>query len=95
MVDVSAGFLQNGANREEPSMATLNIKNFPDALYGYLQSRAEREHRSLSQEVIHLLSQVAEEPEVTSILELKGLGKECWEGVDAARHVREERGSWD
>lgn len=76
-------------------MATLNVKNFPDALYARLQERAEREHRSLSQEVIHLLSQVAEEPEVTSILELEGLGKELWEGIDAVQHVREERDSWD
>jgi plasmid stability protein len=76
-------------------MATLNIKNFPDALYGQLRDRAEREHRSLAQEVIHLLSRVVEEPTVTSILDLRGLGKERWEGVDAARHVREERSAWD
>lgn len=76
-------------------MATLNIKNFPDALYGRLQARAERDHRSLSQEVVHLLSRVVEGAEPLSVLELKGLGKECWQGVDAARHVREERSSWD
>lgn len=76
-------------------MATLNIKNFPDGLYGRLQARAERDHRSLSQEVVHLLSRVVEGAEPLSVLELKGLGKECWQGVDAARHVREERSSWD
>jgi len=76
-------------------VATLNIKNFPDALYGRLQERAETEHRSLSQEVIHLLSRIVEEPPATSILELKGLGKEAWEGVDAVSHVREERSAWD
>lgn len=76
-------------------MATLNIKNFPDALYGRLRERAEREHRSLSQEVVHLLSRVVEEPPGASILDLRGLGKERWEGVDAAQHVREERSAWD
>ena len=30
-----------------------------------------------------------------SILELEGLGKEIWEGIDAAEHVRRERDSWD
>lgn len=76
-------------------MATLNIKGFPEALYGKLQERAEREHRSLSQEVVHLLSQAVEEPEPLSILALKGLGKEVWRGTDAARYVEEERRAWD
>ena len=76
-------------------MATLNIKGFPEALYGKLQERAEREHRSLSQEVVHLLSQAVEEPEPLSILALKGLGKEVWRGTEAARYVEEERRAWD
>jgi len=76
-------------------MATLNIKGFPDALYGKLQDRAEREHRSVSQEVVHLLSLAVEERQPLSILELKGLGKEIWQGVNAADHVAEERESWD
>ena len=36
-------------------MATLNIKNFPAPLYEKLRERAERERRSLAQEIIHLL----------------------------------------
>lgn len=76
-------------------MATLNIKNFPEALYGRLQSQAERERRSLSQEVIHLLSRAVEEPEVTSILELQGLGKDLWRRLDVDRYLQEERSSWD
>ena len=76
-------------------MATLNIKNFPDGLYQQLQQRAEREHRSVAQEVVHLLARVTEEPKKLSILELEGLGKELWEGIDAAAYIREERDSWD
>ncbi len=30
-----------------------------------------------------------------SILDLEGLGKEVWEGVDADEYVAEERDSWD
>jgi hypothetical protein len=30
-----------------------------------------------------------------SILELKGLGKEIWEGVDPDSYVREERDAWN
>ena len=76
-------------------MATLNIKNLPDGLYKKLQARAKRERRSVAQEVTQLLSRVLETPEPLSILELQGLGKEQWRGVDAAKHVERERSSWD
>ena len=76
-------------------MATLNIKNLPDGLYKKLQARAKRERRSVAQEVTQLLSRVLETPEPLSILELQGLGKEHWRGVDAAKHVERERASWD
>jgi plasmid stability protein len=76
-------------------LATLNVKKVPDALYRRLQAHARRQRRSMAQEVIHLLSQALEESEPRSILELRGLGKERWRGVNAARHVTRERRSWD
>ena len=42
---------------EERRLATLNVKNLPGALYRKLQVRAIREHRSVAQEVTHLLSE--------------------------------------
>ena len=76
-------------------MSILNIKNFPDPLYEKLRDRAKREHRSVSQEVIHLLAETLEPSELGSILELRGLGKSAWTDRDATRHVDEERHSWD
>jgi plasmid stability protein len=76
-------------------MAVLNIKNLPDSLYKRLQARAKRQHRSIAQEVTHLLSDALETPKPLSILDLKGLGKEHWKGIDAATHVERERSSWD
>jgi plasmid stability protein len=76
-------------------LATLNIKKLPDALYRKLQARARRQHRSLSQEVIHILTRATEPPPAMSILELRGLGKELWSGIDATAHVETERRSWD
>ena len=76
-------------------MATLNVKNLPDPLYKKLQARARRQRRSVAQEVIHLLTQAVEEPDAQSILELRGLGKELWKGIDASAHVNAERRSWD
>ncbi len=76
-------------------MATLNIKRFPDDLYYELRTRAGQEHRSVAQEVIHLLSTAVKKPEPLSIMELQGLGKELWSEVDAVDHVERERRSWD
>jgi len=76
-------------------MAILNIKNLPDPLYKKLQARAKRERRSVAQEVTQLLSEALETAEPLSILELKGLGKEHWREIDAAKHVAQERSSWD
>jgi plasmid stability protein len=56
-------------------MATLRINNFPDPLYKRLKGQAERNHRSLSQEVIHILDQALESEKTLSIMGLKGLGK--------------------
>jgi plasmid stability protein len=76
-------------------MATLNIKNLPDALYKKLQLRAKKERRSVAQEVTQLLSEALDTPAPLSVLDLRGLGKEHWRGVDAARHVAAERDAWD
>ena len=76
-------------------MATLNIKNLPDALYRKLQARAKRERRSVAQEVTQLLSEALETAKPPSILDLRGLGKELWQGQDAAAHVDAERAAWD
>ena len=76
-------------------MAPLNIKNVPDPLYAALKARAESQHRSIAQEVTHLLAEALAQQEPLSILDLQGLGKELWTGIDAARHVEDERASWD
>jgi plasmid stability protein len=76
-------------------VATLNIKNLPDALYRKLQARAKRERRSVAQEVTQLLSEALETPKPPSILDLRGLGKELWQGKDAAAHIDAERAAWD
>lgn len=76
-------------------MATLNVKNLPDKLYRKLCAQARRHRRSTAQEVIQILSDALDQREPLSLLELRGLGKEAWRDVDAARHVQRERGTWD
>lgn len=77
------------------TVATLNIKNLPDGLYRKLQARARRERRSVAQEVTRILTEALETPKPLSILELRGLGKEYWQGSNAAEHVERERNAWD
>jgi len=76
-------------------MATLNIKNLPDGLYRRIRTLAKRERRSVAQEVIHILNQATDQAPRLSILNLQGLGKEVWRGVDAGRFVGRERRGWD
>ncbi len=76
-------------------MPTLIIENFPAPLYQKLQERAERGRRSVEEEVIHILDQALGQGQTLSIMGLEGLGKEIWEGIDAAEYIREERDSWD
>jgi len=76
-------------------MAVLNIKNLPNSLYKKLQARAKSQHRSIAQEVTHLLSDALETPKFLSILDLKGLGKEHWRGVNPSKYIERERASWD
>jgi plasmid stability protein len=76
-------------------MATLNIKNFPAGLSRRLKERARREHRSIAQEVTHIVERALEEEVPLSILELEGLGRELWQDGDAAEHVDAERRAWD
>ncbi|WP_414682943.1 FitA-like ribbon-helix-helix domain-containing protein [Longimicrobium sp.] len=75
-------------------MATLNVKNVPDTLYQALKPRAESRHRSMAQEVVHILTEVLA-PQGFSILDLDGLGKETWSEGDAGQPGERERAGWD
>jgi hypothetical protein len=52
-------------------------------------------------EQIRLLEELAvlvhrrSSPRPRSILELQGLGKEIWQGIDAQQYVDQERDSWN
>ena len=76
-------------------MATLNVKNMPDALYRKLQKRARERRRSVAQEVTLILEEAVGRQRPLSILALKGLGKDLWRDVDATAHVEAERRTWD
>jgi plasmid stability protein len=76
-------------------MAVLNVKSVPDKLYRKLQARAQRERRSVAQEVIQILDQALTEPPRLSIMDLQGLGKEVWRDINSDQYIDEERRAWD
>ncbi len=53
------------------------------------------ERKQLIKLLIDSLDVVKEPREKHSILELAGLGKEIWEGVDAQEYVNQLRSEWD
>ena len=54
------------------------------------------EIKQLMKALIDLMPEGAEtEPKQHSILELRGLGKEIWEGIDAQEYVDQLRSEWD
>lgn len=77
-------------------MAVLKITDFPKDLHEKLRVRAEKEHRSVAQQALHLLEEALEKNgEAYSIFDLRGLGKDLWRGENAAEYVKRERDSWD
>jgi len=75
-------------------MAVLNVKKVPDKLYKALRQRAEQDHRSIAQEVVHVLTQYLRASPRHSIMELQGLGKEVWKGIRVDRYLKAERDAW-
>ena len=63
----------------------------------YARQLPTDEQLRLLQELAALVRQqitITEQP-LHSFLELEGLGKEVWEGIDAQEYVNQERDSWN
>jgi hypothetical protein len=58
-------------------------------------SLSQREQLRLIQELAARRNLEPSPEQPRSILELCGLGKEIWRGIDAQQYVRNERSSWN
>jgi hypothetical protein len=58
------------------------------------ESLSRDEQLRLIQELTAHASEDANSEPKHSIIELYGLGKEIWRGIDAQEYVRQERASW-
>lgn len=75
-------------------MATLNVKDFPDALYQKLKKQAKREGRSVASEVQVLLAEALLRPRKYTVNDFRGVGAEIWQGVDIQKFLDREREGW-
>jgi plasmid stability protein len=70
-------------------MATLQVRDLDDLLYQTLKKRAKSQHRSLSQEVIHIIEDYLSKPPNDSatqtelFLKLSG----SWQGPETAEDI--------
>jgi hypothetical protein len=78
----------------------MNVKLTPHSESLLRESLARGGHRT-PEMVIELALEILAEKETkpegsaTSILQLQGLGKEIWQGVDAQEYVDQERSAWN
>ena len=68
-------------------------KSYQEVLLQIQQLDREAQRRLLL-ELTTLVEQQATELPNRSIRELRGLGKEIWEGIDAQDYVAQERAAW-
>jgi len=68
-------------------------REYLDVLDRVERLESQEQRRLLGDIAAMLRRRASERP--TSILELRGLGKEVWEGVDAQEYVERERSSWN
>ena len=53
------------------------------------------EQKQLIKLLVDIVAEPQEAPKEHSILELAGLGKEIWEGIDPQEYIRQLRSEWD
>lgn len=79
-------------------MTSLLVDREMSATYEYVYSgKAIQDVTSLIDEEYYLTSVVLRQSWIRrhSILELRGLGKEMWQGVDPKKYIDELRNEWD
>lgn len=72
-------------------MATISY----ESALAMAASLSHEEQLRLIQELTDRAGESAPEEPEHSILELRGLGKEIWQGIDAQEYVNRERASWN
>ena len=70
-------------------------KDYSAVLHAIEELSPADQQRLISELSSRLRRRPEEPPRLHSILELRGLGKEVWSGVDPDMYVEQERSSWN
>jgi len=73
---------------------TVAATSYENAL-AMAESLSHQEQLRLIQELMDRAGESASPEPEHSIMELCGLGKEIWQGIDAQEYVNRERASWN
>ena len=71
----------------------MSTDNYREAINRVLQLTPDEQLQ-----LLELLSSIIRDRGITqrhSIMELEGLGKEVWQGIDVEKYIEEERNSWE
>ena len=72
----------------------MALTTYQEMLEGVKRLRPEEQLRLLEELVAFLRRRLPTQPR-RSILELQGLGKQIWQGMDAQAYVEQERNAWN
>ena len=91
--------VDNDERAPKPWETAMNVNLTPRGESLLRESLAKAGHRT-PEEVMELALELLAEKEAhpagsTSILQLQGLGKEIWQGIDAQQYVDQERAAWN
>ena len=76
-------------------MSTYTYRKVLDEVLNQVQHLTPDDQLRLVEDLVaNIRRQGTARPKKHSIMELKGLGKEIWEGVDVEKYIDEERNSW-
>jgi hypothetical protein len=73
----------------------MNINHLPESMHQTLKARAHARRRSVASELTQTPRERLDQAAPRAILERRALAQQSRSGVDPARHVTEERTTWD
>jgi DNA-binding HxlR family transcriptional regulator len=86
-------------NFKENRKKSKGKQRMPEVSYSHLISEIKTlklsDQLRLLEEMAILIRKKASESRPRSILELKGKGKDIWQGLDVQKYIDEERSSWN
>ncbi len=73
----------------------ITLGDRPEDVHAKLGERAEYEHHQLAQKPLRITSEATSGETRASVMELHGLGRESWSGIDPQAYLDELRGTWN